>query len=365
MAIYESERLLDQAIDQLELELAAQGEKDIFFQNDLDEVLFVNWNCDRQSLMSQESTWSGGLSVAVEGVEVGGALSNTEKKEFTYQYMSRAFSFTKIQPHSLLEESTGLNCKRVFVDIWTIKHDGALNKFMSGSGVDEGELVIISGTADAAKFDKTFEVCGGDKCGCVQNKCWKTCMGISKCDTQLGNAVQKEDHFYRNSADYKRYVDGGRKLSALVTWKISAKSNHKGGLFFKKTWTGPPTATFRFHFIQTKDFDSMKNDPNCYWEVRNCKTKYGLGTYTVIESKTRKCMFAMTCNDSGFHSLKSEIQGSIIGNGDAGESRKKSDAIAMRQVNADLIHGDGKVICREDRECKPSFPCKGACLLWG
>jgi len=274
MAIYESERLLDQAIDQLELELAAKGEKDIFFQNDLDEVLFVNWNCDRQSLMSQESTWSGGLSVAVEGVEVGGELSNTEKKEFTYQYMSRAFSFTKIQPHSLVEESTGLNCKRVFVDIWTIKHDGAINKFMSGSGVDQGEMIRVSGTADAPEYDKTFEVCGGDKCGCVQNKCWKTCLGVSKCDTKLGNDVQKDDHFYRHSAKYRRYVDAGRKL-------VPALSTSS--------------------FMEMLDHHPVKDRDN--W--------------------------------------------------------------ARARTREPILHKDGKVKCREDRECKPSFPCKGACLLWG
>jgi len=254
MAFYESERLLDQAIDQLELELAAKGEKDIFFQNDLDEVLFVNWSCDRQSLMSQESTWSGGLNVALEKVEVGGELSNTEKKEFTYQYMDRAFSFTKIQPNSFLEESTGLNCKRLFVDIWTIKPNGAINKFMSRSGVDEGELVIVSGTADAPLYDKTFEVCGGDKCGCKQNKCWKKCMGISKCDTQFANNFQAKQHYYRFSAPYKRWIDGG---------------------------------------------------------------KQGDGNRVIQDARSH------------------------------------------------FLHSDEKVKCTKDRECKPSFNCKGSCTLWG
>jgi len=281
MAIYESERLLDQAIDQLELELAAKGEKDIFFQNDLDEVLFVNWNCDRQSLMSQESTWSAGLNVALEKVEVGGSLSNTEKKEWTYQYIDRHMAFTKIQPHSFKEETPGLNCKSVVVDIWTVKSDGEVNKFCRKSGMNFGEMIIVSGTADNAYFDNTYEVCGGDKCGCVQHKCWKTCMGISKCDTKLGNDAQKEDYFYRHSADYKRYVDTGRKLSVLVS------------------------------FLPAEIYDVMP--------------------------------------------------------------RKHKDIIARDLTKQPLLHNDGgspgeteeKVKCTQDRECKPSFPCKGACLLWG
>jgi len=217
MAIYESERLLDQAIDQLELELAAKGEKDIFFQNDLDEVLFVNWNCDRQSLMSQESTWSAGLNVALEKVEVGATLSNTEKKAWTYQYIDRNLAFNKIQPGEVDEQSPGLNCKSVYVDIWTVKSNGEVNKFMSQSSMTFGEEIRVHGTADAPKFDTSYEVCGGGKCGCHQSKCWTTCMQWSWCETTFANDVQMEAHFYRYSEDFKRYVDGGKKLSDL--WK--------------------------------------------------------------------------------------------------------------------------------------------------
>jgi len=205
--LHQSERLLDQAIDQLEHELAAKGEENIYFQNDLDEVLYVNWSCDRMSLMTQESTWSAGLNVALEKVEVGGTLSNTEKKEWTYQYIDRTLAFVKIQPGSFLEESTGLNCENVFVDVWTVRSNGEINKFMIRSGVDKGEIVIVSGTADAPVVDKTYEVCGGDKCGCEQNKCWKTCMGISKCNTKWANQEQTIDYYQRYSPEYKRWWD--------------------------------------------------------------------------------------------------------------------------------------------------------------
>jgi len=274
MAIYESERLLDQAIDQLELELAAQGEKDIFFQNDLDEVLFVNWNCDRQSLMSQESTWSAGLNVALEKVELGGSLSNTEKKEWTYQYIDRHMSFTKIQPHSFREEHPGLNCKSLVVDIWTVKSDGEINKFLSKSGMQFGEMIRVYGTADNAEFDNTYEVCGGDKCGCVQQKCWKKCMGHSKCDTKLGNDAQTEDHFYRQSAKYRKYVDAGRKPSVL-----------------------------------------------------------GVGFPPIFDTWPRE--------------TRDELARGLLKN------------------QGKVLHSDDKVKCKQDRQCKPSFPCKGACLLWG
>jgi len=253
--IYQSERLLNQSIDQLELELAAREEKDIFFQNDLDEVMFVNWDCNRKSLIGQEWHEWVEINLGLEKVEEeGGSLSNTEKKEWMLKRLSRRLSpFTKIQPHSFKEE-TGLDCKSVFVDVWTVKSNGEVNKFASKSVMNSGEMMIVSGTADAAHFDHTYEVCGGEKCGCKRNRCWKNCMGMSKCDTKLRNDSQKEDHFYRHSAAYKKYVDGGRKLSDYST--------------------------------------------------------------------------ALT------------------------ESAK-------------LLYSDGKVKCTQDRECKPSFPCKGDCLLWG
>jgi len=215
--IYQSERLLDQAIDQLELELAARGEEKIYFRNDLDEVLYAKWACDRMSLTSQESTWSAGLNVALEKVEVGATLSNTEKKAWTYQYIDRNLAFNKIQPGEVDEQSPGLNCKSVYVDIWTVKSNGEVNKFMSQSSMTFGEEIRVHGTADAPKFDTSYEVCGGGKCGCHQNKCWTTCMQWSWCETTFANDVQMEAHFYRYSEAFKRYVDGGRKLSDLWT----------------------------------------------------------------------------------------------------------------------------------------------------
>jgi len=282
--IYQSERLLDQSIDQLELELAAKEEKILFFQNDLDEVMFVNWDCDQNSLKQRMALGRLALHYALGNAERLAtknlrSWSNTEKKEWTYRYMSRRLSpFTKIQPHSFKEETLGLDCKSVFVDVWTVKSNGEVNggrksghfRLRETLSMDLGEKMIVSGTADKPLYNYTYEVCGGDKCGCVQGRCWKTCMGISKCDTQLGNRYQKEDHFYRQSADYKRYVDGGRKPSLV----------------------GFPA-----------QFDTAQQ------------------------------------------SLR--------------------DMAAQHKFYSQVLHRDGKVKCTQDRECKPSFRCKGACLLWG
>jgi len=272
---HQSEMLLDQVIDQLELELAAKKEDGIYFQNDLDEVLFVNWSCDRMSLMSTESTWSAGLDVALEKVEVGGTLSNTEKKEWTYQYMDRNLAFVKIQPGSFLEESTGLNCENVFVDLWTVKSNGGVNKFMSRSGVDKGEMVRVYGTADKPLFTKTFEVCGGEKCGCKQNKCWKTCLTWSTCDTRIEEGSDQEHiYFTRNSPEYK-------------------------------TWDDTKTAEPR---RQRNTWGSLFERTHKTWRVRRDR--------------------------------------------------------AYSQARSQLIRSDGKVKCTQDKDCLPSFPCKGACTLW-
>jgi len=92
-----------------------------------------------------------------------------------------------------------------------------------------------------------------------------------------------------------------------VTWQISAKSNHEGGLDFEKTWTGPSTATFKFEYIQPSD-EAMKNDPNCGEGLQSCIRRFGLGSWAV-KANTGECILDTNCHNAGFHSLNAEIQG--------------------------------------------------------
>jgi len=144
MAIYESERLFDQAIDQLELELAAKevtfvppiiGEK---FTNGCVEYMTAQ-ECEDYAKTENNMDWG----------SVG-----------TWSHIPKG-CFYRPSMHTI-----------------------SYNNHEVGRGNGNTKPVCNPGIYGA--------LIAGKKFGCKQNKCWKKCFGTTTCDTQVQCTMHRE-----------------------------------------------------------------------------------------------------------------------------------------------------------------------------
>jgi len=168
--------ILEEALaERQEQSVSRQGEKGIYFQNNLNGPIYANYDCDRQTVKEETSEWSVELGVEAKKVSGNVGVTNKETKEYMTSFMDRSGKFTKVQPGSFLKEAAGLGCTTIYATVWAIDSKGQVSSFMNASGMHQGQLLKLTGSVDAPKYEKTFSVCGGDKCGCWKNHCWSYC----------------------------------------------------------------------------------------------------------------------------------------------------------------------------------------------
>jgi len=199
-------------LDVIEEAVGRRGERGIYFLNKLNGPVYANYDCDRRNVKKETSEWSANLSAKYKVVSGSFGGSSKRSKEYMIKYMDRTGQFTKIQPQGYLKEAAGLGCSTLYATVWSLGSDGNPHPFMNASGMKAGELLELYGSVDRPRYEKSFNNCGGDLCGCHGGYCWSTCMGgrIGEwCYTGTG---------YSQSYNYKRCR---RDRDCQPSWKCA------------------------------------------------------------------------------------------------------------------------------------------------
>jgi hypothetical protein len=168
-----------------EEEVMAKGESKFFIRNMLKSTVYVTYDCDRSVVKKESVEITGKLTGGYKGAEGSLEASFKNEKEFEHFFASKTEA-TAVVPGGFLEEGVAKSCKMIYATMYVRnkKKGGIVNRFMNTSGTHTGKVIELSGTADKVKYEKSYEVCGGQRCGCWKGHCWSYCsFGKNWCYT--------------------------------------------------------------------------------------------------------------------------------------------------------------------------------------
>jgi len=169
------------------------GESKISWENQLDEPMWVQFDCDRQLITSDTTKYTEDFSVAYDGISADTSFSQEEKKEYMYQLADKSGKYSKVGPHDYLEEKAP-NCMDdlIYATIFNFGSTGSPNYFLNLSGMDQGGQIVISGDIDNPHSEKDDKICFEENCGCIRGWCWSYCsFGANWCYTTKGSSQDR------------------------------------------------------------------------------------------------------------------------------------------------------------------------------
>jgi hypothetical protein len=166
-----------------EEEVMARGESSFFIRNKLPSTVFVTYDCDREVVKKESTEITGKITGSYKGVEGSVEAGYKTEKEFEHFFVTKTGA-TAVVPGGFLEEGVAKSCKMIYATMYVRNSAGKVNRFMNTSGTHKGKVIELSGTPDRVKYEKSYEVCGGQKCGCWKGRCWSYCsFGKNWCYT--------------------------------------------------------------------------------------------------------------------------------------------------------------------------------------
>jgi len=166
-----------------EEEVMAAGESSFFVRNKLPSSVFVTYDCDREVVKSESMEITGKITGSYGGAEGSVEAGYKTETEFEHFFVSKTGA-TAVVGGEFLEEGVAKSCDMIYATMYVRNSAGKVNRFMNTSGTHKGKVIVISGTPDRVKIEKSFEACGGQKCGCWKGKCWSYCsFGKNWCYT--------------------------------------------------------------------------------------------------------------------------------------------------------------------------------------
>lgn len=195
-----AEALEDSSED--EEEVMAEKEDSFFVRNELPHSsVFVTYGCDREVVKYESTEITGKITGSYGGAEGSVEAGYKTEKEFEHFFVSKTGA-TAVVPGGFLEEGVAKSCDMVYATMYVRNSDGRVNRFMNTSGTHKGKVIVISGTPDKVEIEKSYEACGGQKCGCWRGKCWSYCsFGQNWCYTNTHGKSQNYKYKYCSKND--------------------------------------------------------------------------------------------------------------------------------------------------------------------
>jgi len=160
-----------------EEELRAEKENSFFVRNNLKyAAVFATYGCDSTVVKKESQEISMKISGGDAVINGAGEITYKDEKEFETAFLTKTAATMVAPGGGFLAEAVSSSCDMVYATIYVKNSAGQSVPFMNTSGVHKGMVVEISGTPDRILMEKTWEACGGEECGCSNEKCWTKCL---------------------------------------------------------------------------------------------------------------------------------------------------------------------------------------------